>query len=177
MNRSSQANFVKRTGLKLLISFLPWKIEWSLLLSASTFWNPQTHVFNFGLNEMSPTIEEFEAILGCRKNKSIAIPKNSRPIVEALQEFLGLDCDVCTSMIHGNKVNFSLLPKLFINEDGDKKCSKYQENAFALCMISHFLFYDSPGMVDERVIEVVIQAMDLSHNIIPLVLAETTTWT
>ena len=173
MDRQARINFYKHTGLRLLTCMLKWELERALLLSMATFWDPNSHVFNFGINELTPTIGEFEAILGIPVSTSIAIPKFSRPIVDALHELLGLDLDKCSSLIHGDKIKLFMLPDLFSNPIGDEAYLKHREGAFALCLMGKFLFYDSPGVVDERVVEVAIQGKDLSHNIMPLVLAET----
>ena len=42
--------------------------EWDLLHAVLRFWDPENHVFRFGLDEICSTIEDFSAILDINKN-------------------------------------------------------------------------------------------------------------
>ena len=72
--------------------------EWDLLHAVLRFWDPEDHVFRFGLDEICSTIEDFSAILDINKNLSIIMPVLRHSYSQPLCGMLGLPLQTISRM-------------------------------------------------------------------------------
>lgn len=124
---------------------------------------------------MTPTFDEFCAITKIPRVGLLATPRFNRMTDCVLEELLGLDLDICDSMIHGYWVDLTSLPILFAPRlrEYDKSYTPYRENAFTLCLFAWMLFVGMDGMVDAQVVELMRQVRHDLCDIIPLDFGET----
>ncbi|KAL7229627.1 hypothetical protein ACSBR2_008188 [Camellia fascicularis] len=89
-------------GLNALFPMSRIVLCFSFLHAIARCWNPITHVFHFGSQEMCPTIEEFQALMESRHNEEI-IPQSRFSHAQALGWMCG----------------FSVLEARFLARDGE----------------------------------------------------------
>ena len=97
-------------------------------------------MFWFKTVELSPTIEEFSAILGYDPSKkSVAIscdPKHR----ESLSDALGLPTSITNSMIEGHMVNLRAILSILIDKRTYRVTDNMQESfGLAFCFVGNFL--------------------------------------
>ena len=58
-------------GINALITLSRTPLRFPFLYAAARFWNPVTHVFSFGGQEMCPTFEDFQALMESERDEEI----------------------------------------------------------------------------------------------------------
>ena len=58
-------------GINALFMLGRTPLHFPFLHAAARFWNPVTHVFSFGGQEMCPTFEDFQALMESERNEEI----------------------------------------------------------------------------------------------------------
>ena len=81
------------------------KIKWDFLRAVVKFEDLEDHVFRFNIAELSPTIEEFSAILGYDLSKKAVAVSCDPTHRESSFDVLGLPISITSSMVEGHMVN------------------------------------------------------------------------
>ena len=134
-----------------------------LLHAAVRFWDPEVHVFRFGLQEVCPTVEEFHTYIGGFGLESPVIPLPGANFARMLVDQLKMSKNAARAMIEGNTIN---LPRFM---------EKFPPTTnFALCVVllAVFLLTSPDGRVSPSLIGVATQIED-QKDVAPMVLAET----
>lgn len=84
-----------------------------LLRAAVNFWDPEVHVFQFGEQELCPTVEEFHAYLGSFDSGEIIIPPMRENINRVLSAILGVSGGSAQYLINNGQLNVMQLIEMF----------------------------------------------------------------
>ena len=133
-----------------------------LLRAATQFWDPEVHVFRFGLHELCPTVEEFHAYIGGFDLEEPVIPLQGVGFASVLCSKLEISNNAAKSMIRGGFLNISRLIEGFRSNDF----------AMCLCLLAAFLFVQSDGQASSSLVGVAMQ-IEERKDVAPMVLAET----
>jgi hypothetical protein len=133
-----------------------------LLRAAVQFWDPEVHVFRFGIHELCPTVEEFHAYLGGFNLEVPAIPLQGVNFANVLSSKLGISNNAAKSMLQGGVIN---IPRII---------AQFPPEGFALCLclLAAFLFVCSDGQASSQLVGVAMQ-IEERKDVAPMVLAET----
>ncbi|KAH7839767.1 hypothetical protein Vadar_008555 [Vaccinium darrowii] len=133
-----------------------------LLRAATQFWDPEVHVFRFGLHELCPTVEEFFAYLGGFDLAEPIVPLYGVGFAPVLSSKLEISNNAAKSLIRGGFLN---IPRLI---------EGFRSNNFALCLclLAAFLFVQSDGQASSSLVGVAMQ-IEERKDVAPMVLAET----
>ena len=137
------------------------------------FWNPVTHVFSFGGQEVCPTFEDFQALMESERGEEI-LPQLNFGYAQALGRMCGLNAHDARSLIGNGMLDIPSLIYRF-SDAGDRSDHHWQgfrQHALCLCMLSHFLFVSGSGGSSVRLIEVA-QGLKEGKSCIAMTLAET----
>lgn len=165
--------FAEVFGFHYMFGWVGLHVNWAMLRAASHFWSIRTHLFNFSMNELCPTHEEFCAMVGMAPGGLIAVPSMSRPPVVALQELLGIDGETARLMLRGQYLDLTMLPVHFAKFLENDAYLKRRQSALFLCLLAKYFFIGYPGFIGARVIDIVLQRRERRVNMIPFILAET----
>ena len=72
LDGSEKMNFCS-FGLNVHFPLSHTSLCFPFLHAAAWYWNPITHVFHFGSQEMCPTLEEFQALMDSQHDKEIML--------------------------------------------------------------------------------------------------------
>ncbi|KAH7850123.1 hypothetical protein Vadar_028261 [Vaccinium darrowii] len=133
-----------------------------LLRAAIQFWDPEVHVFRFGLHELCPTVEEFHAYIGGFDLVEPIISLQGVGFAPVLSSKLEISNNAAKFLIHGGFLN---VPRLI---------EGFRSNNFALCLclLAAFLFVQSDGHASPSLVGVAMQ-IEERKDVAPMVLAET----
>lgn len=162
-------------GLNALFPLSRTSLCFPFLHAATRCWNPITHIFRFGSQEMCPTLEEFQALMESQRDQEIML----QPCfghAQALGRMCGLTLHEARSLAHNGELDIpDLIRQFSITGDKDDLLWRgYRQHAFCLCLLAHFLLASSRGGVSIKLIEVA-QCLKEGKSCMGLVLAETLT--
>ena len=152
----------------------PIPIRPELLHAAAQFWDPEFHVFRFGLQELCPTIEEFHAYLETRPETEPVVPPNRANLVKILKEKLGVSDGVARHLIRGGSLDILRLFADFSPRGNPLDYTVQNRRMFALCMclLATYLLVPNDGNPNPSIISVAAQ-IEQRRDVVPMVLAET----
>ena len=170
---NTKTNFTafKLEGIKALRNV---KIKWDFLRAAMNFWDPEDHVFRFNIAELSPTIEEFSAILGYDPSKNFLAVSCDPRHKESLSDALDLSTSITNSMMEGHMANLRAIISRLIDKRTYGVTNNMQKNFdLALCFVGELLLCSGRhGFVDARAISIMNQIKD-DDNPVSLIFVET----
>ncbi|GKV26318.1 hypothetical protein SLEP1_g35648 [Rubroshorea leprosula] len=150
-------------------------IDEAMLKAAIHFWDPRYRVFVFGEVDMTPTLEEYAALLRIASATSGKIYNKHDACYEfkrKLAKIMGIQVQELEGLITKNGENEGI-PwyglRDFILGNPDKPVTL---NAFALAIYGLVLFPKASGYVDRKIVNLFDQLLD-NANPIPVILAET----
>lgn len=152
----------------------PIPIRPELLHAAAQFWDPEFHVFRFGLQELCPTIEEFHAYLETRPETEPVVPPNRANLVKILKEKLGVSDGIARHLIRGGSLDILRLFADFSPRGNPLDYTVQNRRMFALCMclLATYLLVPNDGNPNPSIISVAAQ-IEQRRDVVPMVLAET----
>ncbi|PKH65726.1 hypothetical protein CRG98_050165 [Punica granatum] len=154
---------VDRAFIQLIIGDLvrlaQCPVDWIFLKTTVEFWDPQHAVFNFQGTELTPTVEEYTALIQrpMPTPRGILVPNQFAVIQSQLSALLGLS----TQKTHLRALHATV--------------ESYQRDAchgFLLLVFSTLLFPHALNLIDGAVSQVVLQAVG-GHSYVEALLAET----
>ncbi|KAL7197506.1 hypothetical protein ACSBR2_020109 [Camellia fascicularis] len=160
-------------GMNALFTLSRTPLRFPFLHAAARCWNPVTHVFSFGGQEMCPTFEDFQALMESRCEKEI-LPQFRFGHIQALGRMCGLTSHDARSLIRDGELDIPSLIHQF-SDAGDRDDHHWQgfrRHVLCLCMLSHFLLAPGFGGSSVHLIEVA-QGLKEGKSCIAMTLAET----
>lgn len=172
LDGSKKLNF-RGFGINALFTLSRTPLRFLFLHATARFWNPVTHVFSFGGQEMCPTFEDFQALMESGRDEEI-LPQLRFGHIQALGRMCGLTLHDARSWIHDGELDIPSLVCQFSDagDRGDYHWQGYRRHALCLCMLSHFLLVPSCGGFSTHLIEVV-EGLKEGKSCIAMTLAET----
>ncbi|KAF8406117.1 hypothetical protein HHK36_008197 [Tetracentron sinense] len=176
----------ERLRLGTVASLFNVRINGHLAEAALGCWNPEFHVFRFGVFELCPTLEEYGRLLSVPfDHDKIVIPFPRASWKGKAASFLGVKrgflekldgedyhrCSLEFLMDYFAPRNPSWIGTSSFMGTPDS-WPQYRLRALALAIVGHVLFPLSFNFIDMQVVEVVEQIMT-GHSFIPILLAET----
>ena len=159
-------------------SLLEVKHDKDILESLITFWDPETAVFRFGEQELTPTLEEYAGLLKLPIRNDPVQP-NFKIGKTQVSDFLGINRDILEKEFLRFPMDFLIsrymTPGGFNKRDFCCEQEEWQNKrlwVLALCLLAHLLFPREDRKVDMALIEIVIQIRN-GRTFIPTILAET----
>ena len=159
-------------------SLLEVKHDKDILESLITFWDPETAVFRFGEQELTPTLEEYAGLLKLPIRNDPVQP-NFKIGKTQVSDFLGINRDILAKEFLRFPMDFLIsrymTPGGFNKRDFCCEQEEWQNKrlwVLALCLLAHLLFPREDRKVDMALIEIVIQIRN-GRTFIPTILAET----
>lgn len=146
----------------------------NLLHAAVRFWDPEVHVFRFGIQELCPTVEELHAYLGSHDSKEPIVPMIRESMKKILKTQLGLCSGVTDFLIQGSVIKILHLFEIF-SPTKDLTDFKHQGDrmiACFICLFPAFLLVHSVGEPSSLLVGVAAQ-IESHKDVAPLVFAET----
>ncbi|KAL7222904.1 hypothetical protein ACSBR1_024566 [Camellia fascicularis] len=166
LDGSEKVNF-RSFGINALFPFSRTSLCFPFLHATIRCWNPVTHVFRFELEEMCPTLKEFQALMASRRDEEI-MPQPCFGHAWALGQMCALSLQEARSLEIP-----SLIHRFFAIEDrSDLLWRGYRQYALYLCLLAHFLLAPSYSGASIRLIEVA-QYLKVGKSCMGLALAET----
>jgi hypothetical protein len=150
------------------------RLQPSLLRAALDFWDPDLHVFRFGLDELCPTVEDFQAYLRGYDSAAPVVPELQKSFPPILVSKLGISGGTAGNLVKGNRLNIPRLVELF-GGSGDRDDLEWQDRrcfALVICVLAGYFLVSSDGVVSPRLIGVAAQ-LGQRRDPAPLILAET----
>ena len=172
LDGSEKLNF-RGFGLNALFTLSRTPLQLPFLHAAARFWNPVTHVFSFGGQEMCPTFEDFQVLMESECSEVI-LPQLRFGHAQALGRMCGLTAHDARSLICSGELDILGLIHRF-SDAGDRSNHYWQgfrQHALCLCLLSHFLLSSGFGGASIRLIEVA-QGLREGKSCIAMTLAET----
>ena len=111
-------------GITALFTLGRTPLCFPFLRAAARFWNPITHVFSFGGQEMCPTFEDFQALMESERDEEI-LPQFRFGHVQALGRRCGLTVHDSRSLIHDGELDTPSLVCRF-SDVGDRGSHHWQ---------------------------------------------------
>lgn len=154
------------------------------------FWHPALSLFRFGVNELTPTLEEYQFLLAMEPGLNTPAqlpPRRGKKPRLVLSELIGLrkssieveDVDgIPTVRIdfllssYGSRQLYKPNATQYISYANDSLTSLWRINALAFVLIAGLFSPHDHGLLDMRVASYV-EAVRNHHTIIPAILAET----
>ncbi|KAF5931961.1 hypothetical protein HYC85_028132 [Camellia sinensis] len=158
LDGSEKLNF-RGFGLNALFTLSRTPLHLHFLHAAVRFWNPVTHVFSFGGQEVCPTFEDFQVLMESECHE---------------ERICGLTAHDARSLICNGELDILGLIHRF-SDAGDRSNHYWQgfrQHALCLCLLSHFLLSPGFGGFSIRLIEVA-QGLKEGKGCIAMTLAET----
>ncbi|KAF5933747.1 hypothetical protein HYC85_029918 [Camellia sinensis] len=160
-------------GLNALFTLSRTPLHLPFLHAAARFWNPVTHVFSFGGQEVCPTLEDFQVLMESESQEEI-LPQFCFGHAQALGQMCGLTVHDARSLVCNGELDILGLIHRF-SDAGDRSNHYWQgfrQHALCLCLLSHFLLCPSFGGSNICLIEVA-QGLREGKSCIAMTLAET----
>ena len=89
LDGSEKLNF-RGFGLNALFTLGRTPLHLPFLHAAARFWNPVTHVFSFGGQEVCPTFEDFQVLMESKRSEEI-LPQSRFGHAQALGRMCGFN--------------------------------------------------------------------------------------
>jgi hypothetical protein len=150
------------------------RLQPSLLRAALEFWDPDLHVFRFGLDELCPTVDDFQAYLRGYDSAVPVVPELQRSFPPILVSRLGISGGSAGNLARGNRLNIPRLVELF-GGSGDRDDLDWQGRrcfALVICVLAGYFLVSPDGVVSPSLIGVAAQ-LGQRRDPAPLILAET----
>jgi hypothetical protein len=161
-------------GLNALRYLHTFPIRQDILHAAVRCWDSELHVFRFGLQELCPTVEEFQAYLGGRAFADPVIPPIRQNYADILSRKLGLGNGAARFLIRNETLNVLRLFADF-GPTGDLLDFAVQNRrmfALCMCLLALYLLVPCDGHPSSAIVGVAAQ-IEQRRDVVPLVLAET----
>ena len=161
-------------GLAPLFFLKNVQLQPSILRAVVSFWDPVVHVFRFKGEELCPTVEEFQALLGYRPRDQVISPTSLVSFPKILVKLLGLNLNEARSLMRGGELHILQLIERF-SPEGDPYDRVHQGRrriAFCLGVLACFLLAPNNGKASPALADVMAQMIE-GKDLIPMVLAET----
>ncbi|PKI60969.1 hypothetical protein CRG98_018645 [Punica granatum] len=144
------------------------------------FWDPEHAVFNFQGTELTPTIEEYTALIQrpMPTTQGIFVPNPFATIRSQLSNLLGIPTLEIHQELHqgwDHGIRIAWLSDWTLLRALTPSTTSYQRDAchgFLLLVFSTLLFPYSPNLIDGAIAQVVLQAVG-GHSYVEALLAET----
>ncbi|XVF76190.1 hypothetical protein PTKIN_Ptkin13bG0246800 [Pterospermum kingtungense] len=172
MSEYSRKNFSKRYGQ--IASLLFVKVEKQMMHAAVQFWDPSYRCFTFNQIDLTPTLEEYTALLGLEFHRpdKIFLKREKPEYAKNLSSILGIKREAFSAHIK-KKGDHECLTKKFL-------CDFIQRHledeggwaAFALAIYGLIIFPTVIGHIEVGVIDL-FQGIRRHFNPVPAILAET----
>ncbi|PKI53812.1 hypothetical protein CRG98_025818 [Punica granatum] len=178
----STFRLVDRTFICLIVGDLPLlaecPIDWTFLRTAISFWDPQHAVFNFQGTELTPTVEEYTALIQrSMPTQHIIMPNQWASIPGRLSDLLGMNTaeinqELQNGWEHSVRTlwleNWTYIRALHATDD------TYQRDAYhGFLSSSSGPFYSlALTLIDGALAQVVLQAVG-GHSYVEALVAET----
>jgi hypothetical protein len=161
-------------GLNALRHLHTFPIRQDILHAAVHCWDPELHVFRFGMQELCPTVEEFQAYLGGNAFADPVIPPIRQNYANILSRKLGLGNGAARFLIRNETLN---ILRLFADYSppGDLLDFTIQNRrmfALCMCLLALHLLVPHDGHPSSSLVGVAAQ-IEQRRDVVPLVLAET----
>jgi hypothetical protein len=161
-------------GLNALRHLHTFPICQDILRAAVRCWDSELHVFRFGMQELCPTVEEFQAYLGGNAFADPVIPPIRQNYANILSRKLGLGNGAARFLIRNETLN---ILRLFADYSptGDLLDFTVQNRrmfALCMCLLALYLLVPSDGHPNSAIVGVAAQ-IEQRRDVVPLVLAET----
>lgn len=105
-------------GINALFTLSHTPLRFLFLHATAICWNPVTHVFSFGGQEICPTIEEFQALMESRHDEEI-LPQSCFGHIQALGRMCGFTLHDARSLVHNGELDIPNLIYRF-SDAGDR---------------------------------------------------------
>ena len=168
-----QSTFTAKYGDIALL--LPIEVDEQLLKAAMLFWDPSYRCFTFNREDLTPTVEEYAALLRISPpNPDKVFWKKSKkvPFRKKLAQMTGMDANIFVPMtkLKGKNecVQCDFLERYIVQNNNDNRVM----DIFALVVYGTLIFPQSPGYVDAAVVDL-IEQVDNQANPVPAIIAET----
>ncbi|KAI8530521.1 hypothetical protein RHMOL_Rhmol11G0065800 [Rhododendron molle] len=138
------------------------------------FWDPEVHVFKFGIQELCLTVEEFHAYLESHDSDHPIAPMIWESMKKLLKTKLGVSSGATDFLIQDGAIKILRRFEMF-NPPKDLTDFKYQGHritACCICLLTAFLLVSSFGEPISLLVGVAAQ-IEAHKNVAPLVLAKT----
>ncbi|PKI78886.1 hypothetical protein CRG98_000747 [Punica granatum] len=142
-------------------------IDWTLLRDAIGFWDPQHAVFNFQGTELTPTIEEYTALIERPPaTQDIMVPNPFATISSRLSVLLGIRIEEAhQELIHGWKCNIRidwLIDWTHVRALNAQGCTYQRDvcHGFLLLVFGTVLFPSASTLIDRALTHVVFQVVE-----------------
>ncbi|GMP95954.1 hypothetical protein CsSME_00044807 [Camellia sinensis var. sinensis] len=154
LDGSEKLNF-RGFGLNALFTLSRTLLHLPFLHAAARFWNPVTHVFSFGGQEVCPTFEDFQVLMESERYEE-TLPQFCFGHAQALGRMCGLTTHDTRSLICNGELDILGLIYRFSDagDHGDHHWKGFRQHTLCLCMLSHFLLESGFGGSSIRLIEV-----------------------
>ncbi|RZC87332.1 hypothetical protein C5167_041385 [Papaver somniferum] len=143
-------------------------VDWELLRSAVTCWNPALHVFCFGKQDLCPTIEEFGRILGVTYTGKLVHPT----LIDSKLELCRfLDLEKKTSVdpyLQYSNINILALLHSFRSH----KSVDIRMKVLGSCLVGTLLLSEGPGLCSLSVVGIMRYCSQGNYTIVPTILAD-----
>uniref|UniRef100_UPI001C973239 hypothetical protein n=1 Tax=Geminicoccus harenae TaxID=2498453 RepID=UPI001C973239 len=171
--REEDKKVFARFGLASWFSLCHVKLEDKLLNAVVHFWDSDLHVFRFNREEVCPLFEEFCALMNVSARGLFVFPTLRRGYFHTLSSLFELSPMEASTFISENSIDLLKLASFFLREGGSSLAlHRPTQYALALCIIGCFLVSNGTTSIPIETCELILPLSE-SHNIIPLVLAET----
>ena len=154
---------------------LPTEIDEQLLKAIILFWDPSYRYFTFNHENLTPTVEEYFALLRIsplNSNKVFWKKSKKVPFKKKLAQMTNMDANVfvpITRLKGKNEcVQCDFLERYMIENNDDDRVI----DIFGLVVYRILIFPQSPGYVDGAVVDL-IEQINNQANPIPAIVAET----
>lgn len=166
-------NFVSY-GMNSLFWLKKVPLKPQILNAAIHHWDPDLHVFRFGLQELCPTVEEFHALLGCKSREQVVVPRQLISPSKTLKDLLGLRLKDAGDLVKGGELKvLDIIDKFQANGNKDDKVyQRKRQIAISICLLARFLLVSADGKFSPKLVDVAAQVVE-GKDFVPMVLAET----
>jgi len=131
-------------------------------------------VFRFGIQELCPTVEEFQAYLGSRGSTEPVVPPLRESLSKILKDKLGVNEGTAKYLLRGNALDILRLFADF-RPCGDLTDFTIQNRrmfALCMCLLASYLLVPLDGNASPSIASVALQ-IEQRRDVVPMVLAET----
>ncbi|XP_077250468.1 serine/threonine-protein phosphatase 7 long form homolog [Tasmannia lanceolata] len=150
-------------------------VDWGLIRTAISCWDPELHVFRFGMQELCPTHEDICMMLCISPDRPLFKPSFKEGYDEALSRLIGVPQKSLAHYRQASSIFVHKLVQVFSpSRELDKEYRRCRENALALCAHPMFLFpgrLESSDLIPLYFVDLVDQVRE-GANLAPTVLAE-----
>ena len=145
----------KRIGYLPALLYVEPRI--AMIKALSHFWNSKTSTFVFGRNELTPTIEEYDIVIGRVGSFGLVSPPIDIDPITLLSQFLGVDTIQIKSILRGNSnaFSFTFLERHFFSLP--KEAGNQIPRVFLLAFFGFVVFPFTKKTMDPLVVYIVNQ--------------------